>query len=227
MSDAGLGSETPLPEDIWQLVFSKALSFASKYIKRLRWRGALGGILPSGADAESIATHAAVELLQTDGAALKLFATRNGSSRAVSGATRLPRSISSALSRRVWRQVDRLHHRKENFLVRNEADLPCAFADDGEPGSLVESVPDLSDNPLQALLQKETSQEIQSVQSEFGRFLGHDHLLRSLLACQMNGIRQPRLLARQLKLSVPATKNLQKRLKRRLRQFLEQSCRAV
>jgi hypothetical protein len=219
MSDAGLGSETPLPENVWQPLFSKALSFANKYIQRVRWRGDFGGLLPGGADAESIATHAVVELVHTGGPLLASLASRNGSP--------LPRSVISALSRHVWRQVDRLHHRKENFLVRNEADLPRVFADDGDPGSLVELVPDLSDNPLQALLHKETSQETQSVQSEFGRFLGHDRLLRSLLACHSNGIRQPRLVAKQLKLSVAATKNLQKRLKRRLRQFFEQSSRAV
>src|SRR5205814_1800502 len=119
----------------------------------------------------------------------------------------------------------RLHHRKENLLLRNEADLPPLFAEDGEPGSLLESVPDLSDNPLQALICKETSQEAQSLQTEFNRFLGQDHRLRSLLRCYTKGIRQPRLLAPKLKLSLSAT--IQKRLKRRLRQFLQQSSRAV
>src|SRR6266446_4924495 len=140
MSDAGPGSRTPLPEHLWRLLFSKALLFANKYIQRLRWRGALGGLLPSGSDAESIATCAVLDLVQTANGSLKSLADLDRSSPGGLSISSLPRSISSALSRRVWRHVDRLHHRKENFLLRSEADLAPVFAEDGEISSLVESV---------------------------------------------------------------------------------------
>src|SRR5258708_2008678 len=81
--------------------------------------------------------------------------------------------------------------------------------------------------PLQCHLPNETSTDTPSMPPECARFRDHHHQPRPFRPCHSHAIRQPRLIAAHLKLSAPATKNLQKRLKRRLRQFLQQSSRAV
>ena len=226
MKAGQLGSTPVLTEDIWRLLFTQAFLFATKYINRLRWRGSYGGVLPDGLDAESIADQAVTELLQEDGAYRSIIPLMQSSHvpSAQHSLTRLlPRPISSKLSRLVWRQVDRLHHRAENFLVRNEHDLAPVHLDDGETCSFIETIPDPGDSPYDNIVRKETDAEFEALQSQFIRFLGRERHLKSLYTCYSNGIWQPRRIADSLHLSVPVTKNLQKRLKRRLRQFLEQS----
>src|SRR5947208_16794653 len=57
-------SDAVLTEDHWQILFTQAFLFATKYINRLRWRGTFGGVLPDGDDAESIAAQAVTDFLQ-------------------------------------------------------------------------------------------------------------------------------------------------------------------
>ncbi len=200
-----------LKKDNWQLLLNQALLFAAERVNRFRWRGSNRGVLPDGYDAESIAADAVAELVQIVGA-------RNGSQPVSFSASQL-----LPLARRlVWKRVDKLHRRKENFLVRNEADLAPVQIDDGEPTRLIESLPDHADDPLAALLRNESRSEFEILRSRFDTFLGPDRRLRSLLACHLKGIRQPRFLAPELGLTVATTKNLQKRLRRRFRQFLDQ-----
>ncbi len=75
-------SDPVLTEDLWQILFTQAFLFATKYINRLRWRGTFGGVMPDGDDAESIATKAVTEFLQQHPTQLlPLFvATRQGKS---------------------------------------------------------------------------------------------------------------------------------------------------
>ena len=73
----------------------------------------------------------------------------------------LPRPISSSLSRLVWRHADRLHHRSENLLLRNAADLAPAYIDDGEVCRFIETIPDPEGNPYDNLVHKETTAEFE------------------------------------------------------------------
>jgi hypothetical protein len=138
----------------------------------------------------------------------------------------VPRPVASALSRCVWRHVDRLHHRSENLLLRNEADLASVYIDDGEVCSFIETIPDPGGNPYENLVHKETDAEFEALKAQFREFLGREKRLKSLFNCCVNGIWQPRDLASRLHLSASATRNLQKRLKRRVHEFLEQQSHA-
>src|SRR5207249_606124 len=46
------------------IVFQQTLAFADYQVTRLRWRGQVGGLLPGGFDARSIAQQAILEFLQ-------------------------------------------------------------------------------------------------------------------------------------------------------------------
>src|SRR5207245_902646 len=153
-------SDPVLSKDLWQILFTQALLFATKYINRLRWRGTFGGVLPDGDDAGSIAAQAVTDFLlshpacrirhrpfthqsnnpsiqpsESDAPLIRqsnnprihhpVLPAHQSNNPLIQQSTipLLPRSISSPLSRLVWRHVDRLHHRSEYVLLRNEADL--------------------------------------------------------------------------------------------------------
>src|SRR5204863_7284876 len=71
-----------------------------------------------------------------------------------------PLSLHDALPicRLVWRHIDRLHHRSENLLLRNEADLAPVYIDDGEVCSFIETIPAPEGNPRS----EEHTSELQS-----------------------------------------------------------------
>ncbi len=253
-------SSPVLTEDLWQILFTQAFLFATKYINRLRWRGTFGGVLPDGDDAESIAAQAVTDFLlshpghnirhqQREGPVIQQSINpsihvpnnppiHHPESDAPlihhplapliqqSSNRLLPRSISSSLSRLVWRHIDRLHHRSENLLLRNEADLAPAYIDADEVCRFIETIPDAGGNPYNNLVHKETTAEFEALQTEFRKFLGRERGLKSLFACYANGIWQPRDVASRLHLSASTTRNLQKRLKRRFQRFLEQQSHA-
>jgi len=220
-------SEKIPTEDLWQILFIQAFLFAAKYINRLRWRGTFGGVLPDGDDAESIAAQAVTDFLQQTNSRFSLSLGERVRVRAGFVASySLPRSISSPLSRLVWRHVDRLHHRYENLLLRNEADLAPACINDEEVCRFIETLPEPGGNAYDNLVHKETTAEFESLQTEFRKFLGRERRLKSLFTCYANGIWLPRDVASRLHLSASATRNLQKRLKRRFQRFLEQQSRA-
>src|SRR4051794_31582883 len=58
-------SDFVLSMDLWCLLFNQAHLLAAKYVSRLRWRGTFGGVLPDGYDAESIASQAVLDFLQS------------------------------------------------------------------------------------------------------------------------------------------------------------------
>src|SRR6266446_6715998 len=115
-------SSPVLTEDLWQILFTQAFLFATKYINRLRWRGTFGGVLPDGDDAESIAAQAVADFLLSHPACrlrhrpfthqsntppihhpVLLAQQSNNPLIQQSTIPLLPRSISSSLSRLVWR----------------------------------------------------------------------------------------------------------------------------
>ena len=47
----------------WELLRNEVVILARKEVKRRKWRGSYGGLLPEGYDAESVAAEAIQELL--------------------------------------------------------------------------------------------------------------------------------------------------------------------
>jgi hypothetical protein len=54
------------PDEVWTWLLTDSERFAGKQIARYRWRGAKGGVLPGGFDANSIAAEAVAGLFQTN-----------------------------------------------------------------------------------------------------------------------------------------------------------------
>ncbi len=55
---------TNLPDEVWDWLLKDSEGFARRQIKKYRWRGARGGVLPRGFDANSIAAQAVLEFFQ-------------------------------------------------------------------------------------------------------------------------------------------------------------------
>jgi hypothetical protein len=135
MSGAGKG----VIEVNWESLLKKTILYASGHINRWYWRGSRDGVLPGGFDPNSLAAEAISEFLQNPEQA------------------HLPADqIQRDLERRVRRHVNRLHHRAENRLVRNEPDLCPVTLDDGETVSIIELIQEPSAQPDSALVQKES-----------------------------------------------------------------------
>ena len=124
-------------------------------------------------------------------------------------------SLHPRLCRLVRRHIDRLHHRKENFLLRNEPDLARVVTDDGETISPLETIPAPDITPIETLTRAEDDAETE----KFKTFLGRERRLKALLECLRDGEGRPKALARKLRLRPLAIQNLRKRLKRRSLEF--------
>jgi hypothetical protein len=121
-----------LSAEVWEDVFRQTISFAEYQVKRLRWRCQVDGVLPCGYDANSLAAQAVMRFLQKSAAP-----SRRSSCRIARQENRKSIFVSGMvwqIKRHVLREVTRLHHLKENWIVSNEADL--ALVGDGD-GNLV------------------------------------------------------------------------------------------
>jgi len=217
---SGMTGPGQLPSDLsgedWELLLNQAVGFATQQAARLRWRGALGGVLPDGYDPNSIASEAILELL-------KGWAPHpefQSGSQPLALPSSLP-DVRRQLQRLVLRQLNRFHHRKENRLLRNEPDLSPFLTDDGELVPIVEALSASDPDPAQILLLTETTAEMDNSIAAFSAFLGTERRLKRLFHCLCAGIRQPKALASKLKLSRQAITSLQKRLQRRFARFLQ------
>ncbi len=270
----------------WEVVFQQTLLFADYQVRRVRWRGQVGGVLPQGFDPESIANQAIMDFLQqSPGTASEhyaeprppsrvLLAAQHSSSKVLLTAQDLsskvlltaedeealicgepapwPRDLSiltsgemlqssprqSELSlpsgvdlargleptlwqikRLILKQVSRLHHRKENWLLSNEDDLAQVPDQDGDPVSPLELIPAPDIQPDDALIHKESFIEYTKLKSRFEVFLAKERRLITLFELRCGGITKPQDLAARLKLGVRTVENLQKRLQRQWQAF--------
>src|SRR5204863_10140281 len=132
-----------LSEVNWEFLLDQTILYATGHVNRWHWRGSLGGVLPDGFDPNALAAEAITEFLQNSVQHAELL--------------QLPTTgIQRNLERRVRRHINRLHHRSENRLIRNEPDLIPITLDDGETVSIVELIEDPSPRPDKALLEKES-----------------------------------------------------------------------
>lgn len=200
-------------EDIWWLLCRKSKQFARKEVRRQRWRGAKGGVLPGGYDASAIAAEAVAGLLRKISA--QPHVGLNSERPTLAG-------LQEDLEQRVRGLVNRLHHRKETALVRSEADLAAVPTEDGEVINVVETLPASQPGPLEQLLAKEEQEEMEQQKGQFNAFLGQDQLLKDMFACLCQGIFKPASIALKLKIPCPMVKNAHKRFARKVAQFKQQ-----
>jgi len=208
-------SSAPLPEALdpqlstlnqldWSLLLKQTKWFARRQMKRYFWRGEeKGGLLPDGYEPRSIAAEAVAEFLNELSTFNPQLANLN------------QEQVRRGLRRRAHHLIDRLRHRTENRLFRNEEDLAPFMTDDGETIVIWELIPAPDATPLEELLYKEECAEVEKLKDEFIVFLGKDRLLKNVFACQWAGEFKPKAIARALKLPVRAIQHLQRRLKRR------------
>ena len=183
--------------------------YAASHINRWHWRGSLEGVLPDGFDPSSVAAEALYDFFR---APLRLAFPQPGAGGVESALLR-------TLERRVRTIVNRLHHRAENRLLRNEPDLAPVFLDDGEPARLIDLIPDPSDSPDTALLKNESLHEFEAFKSAFSLCLADDPKLIQLLEHFCDGRWRPNDLASSLHLPVCRVKNLRRRFLRRWHHF--------
>jgi hypothetical protein len=188
----------------WELLFHQTLRFAQYQVQRLRWRGAHGGILPDGYDAESLAAEAFLDLFLAEN--LKPNPDRSLS------------DLLYELKRLVLKHVTRLYHRKENFIFSSAEDLlPIQMTD--EFLHPVELIPDDPDHhPDAVLLRTEALASFECSKSQFSSFLKSEPRLRNFFHSICNDIETPRALAGRVKLRRATVTNLRKQLRRRWRQ---------
>lgn len=201
-----------LSAESWEIVFKQTSSFAKCQVTRLRWRHEFGGLLPSGFDPNSIAAQAIMEFLLDH--SLNPAPNLNLSSQDA------PPSVDDILwqvKRLVLKQVTRLHHRKENWLLSNSEDLAPVEIDDGDLVSLIEFIPDPGPHPATSLLEKESLAQFDSSRSRFSSFINREPRLGSLFKLLCEGLDTPQALASSLKVRRGTVQNLRKRLRRRWR----------
>jgi hypothetical protein len=119
----------------WEYLLQKTILYAATHVTRWHWRGSPDGVLPDGFDPQSIASQAIADFLRespTVGAIPPVCP---------SNVQFQIDDIQRDLERRVRRHVNRLYHRSENRLLRNEPDLIPHTLDDGEAVSVIDLIP--------------------------------------------------------------------------------------
>jgi len=190
----------------WEFLLNQTILYATGHVSRWHWRGSLGGVLPDGFDPNSLASEAIAEFLQNSVQHGKLL--------------HLPiTEIQRDLERRVRRHVNRLQHRSENRLIRNEPDITRVTLDDGEIISIIELIEDPSPRPDQALLEKDSQVQFDQFKLDFSAFLGKDRRLLRLFELYCHDRSKPVDVASSLKLRRTTVKNLRRRFRRRWAEF--------
>ena len=207
MTGRGLHAPESLTGAEWELLFNQTVLYATGHVDRWLWRGSIDGVLPEGHDSNSIAAQAVAELLEHQCRP----ASRNQPALL---------EIRRELERLVRKQVNRLHHRSENRLLRNEPDLALVTLDDGEAVSITELLPEPSRQPDEAAIHEEDLLGYEDFKQAFERFLGNQYRLRQMFQCFCADISRPKALASRLKVGVRVIQQIQRRLRRKILEFL-------
>jgi hypothetical protein len=235
------GNGLSLSDVEWVEILRKAEAFAETRLERYSFRGTESGVVPEGEDAQSLAAGAVLKVLEEDhpkGAIAE--PTANG--QIESGQTktlghlvdegreidRTPKQkmvdvLDERLRALIYRRVDSLRHRRENWLVRNEVNLPlqrlCA-ADETELGTAAEALEEPGLRPDEALMQKEAFEEIERFISAFRKELGDKTSLKAVLGCLVDGITKAWEIAGELVMTRSMASNLLWRLRQELTGFM-------
>jgi hypothetical protein len=185
----------------WARLQVEAVGFAKEEIRRRRWRGRRGGMLPEGYDAEGVANEAIGEIME-------------GKGRLAVGFTR--ERVVNELKRLVSQRVRVLHRLKEAAAVRSEWEDANG---DGEGKSLLRGVPAEWANVEEAVCLEEEESWRGRVIGEFEQFLEAEPELRAILKCLCSGVDESREMARRLGMDEATVVKGRKKLARRAGEF--------
>ena len=110
----------------WESLRKEAQEFAAREIRRRKWRGSRGGVLPEGMEAEDVVDQAIAEVL-------------SGKCRLALGWVR--ERFMKELQRVIGQKIRQLHARKETRAMRSEWEMAAAD-ESGEAVSILELLPD-------------------------------------------------------------------------------------
>jgi hypothetical protein len=163
--------------------------------------------LPESQAATSIADHALLQVLQhpnrSNGRTLRQHL----------------RHIRQQLQYHVRKEINRLHHRKENRCLCNEPDLKRTWCGDGKPDSPIDLIRDAGPSPTDTIIWDEESRRLDTLKAKFLAFLGRHKQLKNLFRCLCAGISEPKALAAKLHLKLSTIRSLKRRLALRINTF--------
>ncbi len=165
----------------WEGICKEAVVLAKQELRRRRWRGARGGVVPRGYDAEAIAWEAIGEMVE-------------GKGRMVPGWTR--ERLLKELERLISGKVRLLHSLKETRAMRSEWVVSPDAADGEPPVSLLRAVPGDGPNGYEAAVQAEEGPESLRVWVESHLEGGPE--LKAVFGCLWEGERRTREIAERL-----------------------------
>jgi hypothetical protein len=180
----------------WERLRRETTDFARRELWRRRWRGAVGGLLPGGYDAEALASEAAAQLL-------------GGRCRLPLGFLRI--GVRRELERLVSDKIRLLHRLKEAAGTRSEWDV-APTGGSGEPVSVFERMSDGG----QAVSQWEGRWERRCLKEEIEMCLEGEPQLLGLFRFLWSGETRPGTIARGLGVEERAVAAGRRRLERRL-----------
>ena len=199
----------------WDLFLYDTLRFANYQVNRLRWRHHEQGVLPEGFDPAGLAAQALFEFLQAHPIFNPVaFPSDSSESTLLSSLdSESCRRIQYELNRLVLKQVNRLYHLKENFVVDPVDELVPVEDMDSEFVNPIEFIPSSDLRPDEALLKKESLVESEQIKQAFESFLSN-RPLKKVFRLAYDGIVKPADIAERMNLPVRTVYNLRAQLQR-------------
>lgn len=185
----------------WETLRPETVAFARDEIRRRKWRGRRGEVLPEGYDAEGVANQVIGEMMA-------------GKCRLGLGWTR--ERLANELKRLVSQRVRVLHRLKETQTVRSEWQ---GRNGEGEPVSLLKGIRDNGETADEATIRREEEERRERLMKEFGEFLEREPELRGIFECLCAGVVESKEMAQRLGMEVEAVVRGRKKLERRVGEF--------
>jgi hypothetical protein len=202
MAEVGPELRDALAREDWLILSEWVVGAAEIQIRKLCWRGRQRGVLPDGCDAQSIANEAVAQLF-------------GGNCRLRANYTR--EELHEELQRLIHQQVNRLHQRKENRLVRNCRDLARVRDAAGERLKVEEAIPDEAADPSTEAVGREREERLAEFRRTAMEYLADDREAVAIFACLCNGVKRRGEIAMILGMTPAEVKNARKRMERMLK----------
>ena len=183
----------------WESLGPEAVELAKQELRRRKWRGGRGGVVPRGYDAESIGWEVIGEMLE-------------GKCRIVAGWTR--ERLVKELERRISGKVRLLCSLKETRAVRSEWDIRPR-KENGEAVSVLHKIPGEGQTGYDAAVEAEEGQE--GLRRKIEAQLPAE--LKAVFGCLWEGERRTREIARRLGMTENAVVQARRRLATRLKRM--------
>src|SRR5436190_11350380 len=187
----------------WGTLLPEAVQFAAIEVGFRFWRGAWGGVLPEGYDANSIAAEVIQGML-------------TGKCRLALGWTR--ERFVKELQRRIRNEVRRLASLIEASKMRNEWDL-LPLDEEDEPQSIFDGMPGSTADPREVAEQNEEDAWREKVRADLNEHLRDDKEAQGVFNCLCEGVVKRRKIAERLGMSVEAVTAARKRLERKVEDY--------